>query len=271
MIATAIIIGILLLILIIRRYNLSIQFSKEVKNLFAISTSISGNKFSYARLTGLPAPVQRYFKLVLKDGQPYISYIRLLHNGQFKTGLDKDWVSIKGEQYFTTEKPGFIWKGTTSMFTACDRYIAGKGRLVVSLFSLYNIVDGRGETFDQGELLRWLAEGVWFPTNLLPGEKLHWTSINENTAKLTFNYNGLSLFYIVTFSNTGEIVQLETKRYMDKERMETWIGKLNDYKEINGVLIPTAIEAVWRLEKGDFSYAKFRVTSITYDRPEMFS
>ena len=58
---------------------------------------------------------------------------------------------------------------------------------------------------------------------------------------------------------------------MDKERMETWIGKLNDYKEINGVLIPTAIEAVWRLEKGDFSYAKFRVTSITYDRPEMFS
>ncbi len=38
--------------------------------------------------------------------------------------------NIKGEQYATTEKPGFIWKGATSMFIASDMYIADKGRLV---------------------------------------------------------------------------------------------------------------------------------------------
>ncbi len=38
--------------------------------------------------------------------------------------------NIKGEQYATTEKPGFIWKGATSMFIASDKYIADKGRLV---------------------------------------------------------------------------------------------------------------------------------------------
>ena len=85
---------------------------------------------------------------------------------------NKDWVNIKGEQYFTTEKPGFIWKDTTRLFVARDMYIADKGRLIATLFSLYNVVDAKGENYNEGELQRWLAESVWFPTNLLPGNNL---------------------------------------------------------------------------------------------------
>jgi hypothetical protein len=215
-------------------------------------------------------PVQRYFKYVLKEGQSYISYVSLLHDGQFKTGLDKGWTDIKGEQYFTTERPGFIWKGSTSLFTARDMYIADKGRLIVSLLSLYNVVDGQGDSFNQGELLRWLAENVWFPTNLLPSDKLKWIAIDENTAKLTFSYKGMSLFYIVTFNSSGGIIRMETKRYMEKDKLETWIGKLGGYKETNGIVVPTSIEAIWSLEKGEFSYAKFNVTKIVYDQPQLF-
>jgi len=74
--------------------------------------------------------------------------------------LDKDWITIKGEQYATTEKPGFIWKGTTAMFTARDMYIADKGRLAVSLLSLIKVVNAKGEQYNQAELLRWLGESV---------------------------------------------------------------------------------------------------------------
>jgi hypothetical protein len=270
MIIPLIVFGTLLMILIIGRLNLSIRFSKEVKELFAQSKSISGKKFTYTQLVGLPEPVQRYFKLILKEGQPYISYARITHDGQFKTGLDKNWINIKGEQYATTEKPGFIWKGSTTMFTARDMYMENRGRLVVSLFSIYNIVDGRGKSFDQGELLRWLGESVLYPTNLLPSEKLQWSAIDTRTAKFTFNYKGLSLFYIATFNHTGEIIQLESKRYMDKGNLETWIIKLANYKERNEIVVPTAFEVLWRLKKGDFSYAKFNVKKIEYDKPGRF-
>ncbi len=136
-------VAIVIIILIIGKVNLANRFNNEVKKLFSNSKNISEKKFSYKDLINLPEPVQRYFKHVLKDGQPYISYARLRHTGQFKTRQDKDWVNIEGEQYFTTETPGFIWKGTTSMFTARDMYITDTGRLVVSLFSVYNIVDGK--------------------------------------------------------------------------------------------------------------------------------
>ena len=264
------IISLVLLTLIIGKINLSIQYSKEVKDLFAQSTNISDKTCSQDQLIGLPEPVQRYFKLVLKEGQHYISYARIKHEGQFKTGFNKDWINIKGEQYATTERPGFIWKGTTAMFTARDMYISDIGRLVVSIFSLYNIVDAKGEQYNQGELLRWLGESILYPTNLLPGERLEWLPIDSTSSQLIFNYHGLSLFFKITFNEIGEITEMETKRYMDEKNLETWVIKISDYKELNHVFTATVFEVLWRLEKGDFSYAKFNITKIEYDNPTRF-
>jgi len=266
-----IIINILILLVVIimlalaaGRIGLSIAFSGEVKQLFDQSKNISDRRFSFSQLSSLPEPVQLYFKHVLKDGQPYISYVRLKHTGTFKTGLDKEPVEITGEEYFTTDTPGFVWKGVTSFFTGRDMYVSGKGRLIVSLFSLVKIVDGSGPDYDQGELLRWLGESVWFPTNLLPSERLRWTPIDSHTAGLTFNYNNITLYYRVGFNENYEITEFETKRSMGKNRIETWIGRAGDYREINGIMIPLKIAASWRLGGADYSYAEFHVKEIEF-------
>jgi hypothetical protein len=260
-----------ILTLLLGRASLYFLFYQQVKILFSRSKNISNQVFSYAQLNTLPEPVQKYFKHVLKDGHPYISYVRLRHGGQFKTALDKPWIDIVGEEYFTTEKPGFIWKGSTNMFTARDMYLEDKGRLVVSLLSVFNIVDGRGEQFNQGELLRWLSESVWFPTSLLPNERLTWSEIDEHTARLSFVYSSLALAFLVTFNSTGEIVKMETKRYMGEQQLETWIIKLSDYRDNYGIKIPTTCEALWRLVDGDHSYAKFNLRMIEYDKPVRFT
>jgi hypothetical protein len=265
-----ILLGLLVLALLIGKINLTLEFRKQVKILFGQSKSISNQTFHKSQLDHLPEPVQRYFKHILKEGQAYISYARIKHDGQFKTGFAKDWIPISGEQYATIEKPGFIWKGITSLFVARDLYISDKGRLIVSLFSLYNVVDAHGEKYNQGELLRWLGESVLYPTNLLPSEKLLWLPIDSKTAKLSFDYKGLSLFFKITVNEIGEIIQMETKRYMDENNLETWVIKMSDYKELNNVCIPTNFDVLWRLEKGDFSYAKFRITEVEYNRPERF-
>ncbi len=264
------VIGAVVLILIIGHVVLTSQFNSEVKELFSQSKDISDRTFEYAQIAHLPEPVQRYFKHVLKDGRPYISYVRLKHDGQFKTGLDKNWADIEGEQYFTTETPGFVWKGNILGGTARDMYLSDKGRLVVTILSLFTVVDGHGETFNEGELQRWIIEGVWFPTNLLPGERINWSAIDSSTAKLTFNYKEISTSFVVSFNEIGEITQMETMRFIDAEKKETWIGKMGDYKEVEGITIPTKVEVVWRLEKGDFSYAKFNVKKIEYDKAEKF-
>ena len=259
--------GSLLLTVIIGRLHLAIRFAKDVKKLFSLSKDISKKIFYYEQLIGLPEPVQRYFKHVLKEGQPYISYVSLIHDGKFKTGLDSGWINIRGEQYFTTEHPGFIWKGATAIFTARDMFLADTGRLVVSIFSVYKAVDGHGIKFNEGELQRWLAESVWFPTNLLPAEKLFWTAIDSMTAKLSFWYKEVIITFIVRFNDADEIATMETQRYMGEESRNKWIVTLSDYKELNGVFVPTKCEAMWKLEKGDYPYARFNVKELVYNAP----
>ena len=270
MTALLILLGSIVTAIVILKINSSRNFDKSVNALFLHAESVSYKTFTYQQLTGLPEPVQRYFKHVLKEGQPYISFIRIKHDGKFKTGLEKDWVDITGEEYFTANEPGFIWKGRTAFFTAQDSYVSGRGRLDIFLFSLFKITSGQGEKYDHGELLRWLGESVWFPTNLLPGKNLKWAPIDSLSAKLYFTHNKLTVFYIVRFNSAGEITEMETKRYMGEKNLEAWVGKLSDYEELNGVVIPTVIEAVYRLPAGDFSYGKFNLKQIEYDKTGKF-
>lgn len=263
------ILALIVLIIIAGRSIQTASFDDQVKQVLSAYRP-SKKVFTGKDLDDLPEPVQRYFRHVLKENQPYISTACLKHEGRFKTGLDKAWIPIKGEQYFATEKPAYIWKGKTFLFTARDMYIAGKGQLTVSLFSLVNIVNAHGDNYNEGELQRWLAESVWFPTNLLPSEKLKWLPVDKNNAKLTFNHLGLSLDLLVSFNKTGEITQMVTKRYMNEGKKETWIVKMKDYKLLNNIRVPIRAEAIWRLDGKDYPYASFHVKQIEYDNPKQY-
>lgn len=269
----AIIISVILVaagIFIGARIHLSMQFADQVKTLHSNTADVKPGTFTYKQVEGLPMPVQRYFRHVLKEGHQYTVSARIRHTGWFKTGVDKDWITITGEQYYTVDKPGFIWKGETSMFTARDMFINDKGSLKVQLFSMLTVVDAEGPAYDQGELLRWLGECVWFPTALLPGEYISWSAVNSSTAMLNMSYRDLSIYYKVSFNERNEISRIETKRYMDGNRLETWIGTPSDYREINGVVIPFKIEGGWELDSGYFAYARFILDRIDYNRPERF-
>lgn len=93
--------------------------------------------------------------------------------------------------------------------TTIDSYIADIGNLKVLIMNIFTAVDGKGSTFNEGELQRWLAESVWFPTNLLPSEMIKRTAMNENTVKLSFHYKEISFDYIVIFNEAGGIVAMK--------------------------------------------------------------
>lgn len=57
---------------------------------------------------------------------------------------------------------------------------------------------------------------------------------------------------------------------MGDKNLETWVIKATNYKELNDLIIPTAVDVIWRLEEGDFSYAKFNVTEVEYGKAEKF-
>src|SRR3712207_2314645 len=139
-------------------------------------------------LEGLPAPVKRYFRAVLEEGQPMVAGVHVRHTGTFNMGETTDqWKPFVSEQSVVTQRPGFDWNGRVAMLPVLpvrvhDAYVAGEGVLHASLLGLFSVVDMRG-TGDvaEGELMRFLAEAAWYPTALLPSQGVR---SEEHTSEL---------------------------------------------------------------------------------------
>ncbi len=252
--------------LLASRWFVARQVRKDVADLFALVDTSPVNAYDPAQLTDLPAPVQRYFRHVLKPGQPYLRSVRLRHKGEFKTDLKKDWIPITGEEYFLADKPGYIWIGTTAWFSARDQYVAGKGSLTVRLLGTLPIVQGGGPSFDQGELLRWLAETAWFPTSLLPGGPAVWSPVDDNSAMLTLTDKGLTVSCLMLFNDQDELVRCQAQRYRDETHIATWVGHFSDYRDWHGLRIPTHAEVAWIIEGEEKQYAHFTLRDIEYNK-----
>jgi hypothetical protein len=226
-------------------------------------------------LHGLPAPVQRYFRTVLHDGQPIITAATIEHTGTFnmsETGAQ--WRPFTSTQQVTTQRPGFVWAGRIAMLPGLpalvhDAYLAGEGILHASLAGLVSIVDMRDtDEVARGELMRFAAEAAWYPTALLPSQGVQWHAVDDTTADATFTDGDLTLTLRFGFTAEGliETVRSEARgRAVEGEVIPTpWEGRWSDYAERDGMLIPLEGEVAWLLPDGPHPYWRGRVTQVRY-------
>ena len=74
-------------------------------------------RYAARELEGLPAPVQRYFRTVLKDGQPIIAAAAIELAGTINmSATGEQWKPFTSEQRVITRRPGFLWDAQVAMF-----------------------------------------------------------------------------------------------------------------------------------------------------------
>ena len=72
--------------------------------------------------------------------------------------------------------------------------------------------------------------------------------------------NGLQTEGIFHFNQDHLPYRFEAKRYLD-ESLEDFTGIAEDYKTMDGLLIPTKMKAIWNLKGGDFEYFNSTITN----------
>ena len=244
----------------------------DVNELFARAGRGVDTRSFAVRCASLPEPVRRYVRYAVGQDAPIVRTARLHHGGFFRTDPKGRWLPIKGQEFFTISEPGFVWNATISLrpflwIEAQDQFIDGRGNMLVKFCSLFTLVNANGEELDQGALLRWLAEVVWFPIGYLSG-RISWDPIDSRTAQATLTHNGLSVIAKVEIDQEGRLVNVRGLRYQvenGRSKLTPWKGACKCYREFGGMRIPTSVEVLWELSEGDFSYAKFEVTSVEYD------
>jgi hypothetical protein len=171
--------------------------------------------FDARELDGLPAPVQRYFRAVLTEGQPIIAAATIEMAGTINmSATGEQWKPFTSHQRVITQRPGFLWNAKVSMFPGVpahvlDSYIGGQGQLMAKLLGLFTVAkaDGGGE-LARGEFMRYFAESVWYPTALLPSQGVRWQAVNDMSANANIVDGPLTLTMLFTFNDAGLIASV---------------------------------------------------------------
>lgn len=266
---------IIILVAIVAFANWS--FNRDVKIEIAEMLSKNVDKkeiLTEEKISHLPSIIQKWLKNSGAVGKEMIHAVYLKQRGQMRMKPEqKNWYEANAEQWFTTDNPAFIWKVKVDMmplvfFTGRDKFIDGKGNMLIKILSLINIVNSsNNEKINQGTLQRYLGEIIWFPTAAV-NSYIKWEEVDSLTAKATMTYNGTTGSAFFYFNANGDFVKFSTMRYMGSEKdsqLKEWTITLNEYKVYDGIKIPVKGEATWKLDYGDFTWYKLEIYNVEYN------
>ena len=113
-----------------------------------------------------------------------------------------------------------------------DSYIAGVGSLHAALLGLFTVaqVQGSGEAA-RGELMRYFAEMLWYPTALLPSQGVRWVAVDEDLAKAALVDGPITLTLLFRFDSAG-LVSAGRFKLIDAIRREARFDALGDEQDV---------------------------------------
>ncbi|MDS0477692.1 DUF6544 family protein [Natrinema sp. 1APR25-10V2] len=261
------------LVSVARRFDGRID--DRVTALLEAAESEPDGSFTRDDLADVPAPAARYFRTVLAEGQPYVRTVRLHQRGEFRLGgADGSWKPLEATQHVTTRPPGFVWDATIDVapllpVRVVDLYAHGEGVLRARLRSAIPVASvGPSPELNEGELVRYLAEAVWYPTALLPERGVTWEPIDDDAARATLEHDGVTASVVFHFDDRDEIERVTTERYrQEDDSYASWTGHFGGYEDRGGRRVPTHGEVEWNLPDGDLPYWRASVDAIEYDVP----
>lgn len=242
----------------------------------AVRLPISPESYSPRECDGLPSPVQRYFRAVLKEGQPLAAAVRLEHTGTFNMSeTGEQWKPFNSTQHIVTQRPGFVWDARIRMMPLLnvfihDAYIAGEGVLTAKLFGFLTVMEQPGTPeLAQGELMRFFAEAAWYPTALLPSQGVIWEAIDDTQAIATLSDGSTTVRLVFQFDARGLISSVRSDgRYREVDGMlvaTPWQGRFWDYELRDNMLIPLEGSVEWLLPEGPKPYWRGHIQQIEYE------
>jgi hypothetical protein len=229
-------------------------------------------------LDGLPEPVVRYLRQVLRDGQPMIGRARIQWRGEFNMGQPgaDNWKPLQAIQDYVVDPPGFVWDAHIAMAPAIpvlvrDMFLEGRGSMHGKIAGLITVIDAaQTPQLSMAALQRHLGEAIWFPTALLPSQGVRWESIDASRARATLASNGVIASVYFHFDANGLVDFIEVPdRLFDNGKsppvQRVWRARVQGWRELDGIKVPSDALAEWLLDSGVYAYWRGSAVAVHYN------
>jgi len=212
---------------------------------------------------GLPAPVERYYRMIYGDHVPVVTSAVITGRAKLRPFANVvmparfRFTHTAGQDYrHYIEAP---WFGLPIMRVTA-RYLDGKG------FMDLGFTTDEGPKLNQAANIGLWAETIWLPSLYVTDPRVRWEPVDDATAILIVPFEEQEDRFIARFDpETGQLVMLEAMRYRDSNSPAKilWLAENASWGVFNGYTLSNVGEITW-FDQGT-PWAVFTVEDIRYN------
>lgn len=141
-------------------------------------------------LSSLPEAVQKYLERAMPAEGLCIKSVRIRQKGGIRVHDEASWKPFTAVQYVSVSPPKMLWAGDAEHWPLTDlkiltTYLGDRGETSAFLWGLLPAFENRGAEMKAYLMVRWLGEAVWYPTALLPSERISWEAVESKQADVS--------------------------------------------------------------------------------------
>ena len=201
----------------------------------------------------------------------WIRAIRTTQRGEIRMSPEARWIPFTADEFIDATRSSFRWEarldpGKIGSPTVIDAYEDGHGRLQVKLGGIVPVKKITGQDTDTGEIQRYLASVVFCPPMLLNHPTLEWNALGPFMLRLRERQDPTGATVDLELSEEGRplVCRANRPRLVGKQAVLTpWSGTASEFREHEGLRVPTRLEVTWELPEGEFTYFRGEITSCT--------
>jgi hypothetical protein len=214
--------------------------------------------------SGLPAPVERFYKTVYGDQIPVIETVVATGRATispFGLKLPARFIFVHNAGRDYRHYIEATWFGMP-ILKVNEGYLEGKSFFESPMGNIYD-----DASTNQGANLALWAEAGWFPSIWVTDPRVRWEAVDEKTALLFVPFEDQQENFVIRFNpETGLLDSMEAMRFRDsgpQAKKILWITRNIESKKIVGTQLDTVGSATW-LDQGK-PWATFTLEEVNYN------
>ncbi|MEJ2583653.1 MAG: hypothetical protein P8Z38_00975 [Robiginitalea sp.] len=224
-------------------------------------------------LEPLPPPVAEFIRRSGAVGKPVVENFRLEFEGEMRE-KGKPWFHFTSEQYNFLQNPSrlFFMKGRVKSLSVWGyhTYRPPNAKMVVRALSLFPQLKIETPEMYPTETVTFLNDLCLFAPGALANDRIRYEALDTTRVRATFTLKDLDVSAVLSFNEEGDLIDFRSEDRYDVSKMERFpfTTPVKNYREFNGIRLPSYGEAIWHYPDGEFIYGKFRLKAVQYNVTE---